>query len=99
MSQGLQCWDGNGTLVVDLGDYNMRYMGAVNLSVSAGTTTSWNVSFPGMKPNGWLAIMRTTQWWNDFYCIPGTNSFIVQYLPTRGIYSQTITFDVYSFDV
>lgn len=31
MAQGLQCWDASGRLIVDIGDYNMRYMGSVNL--------------------------------------------------------------------
>lgn len=98
MAQGLECWNAQGVQVVELGDYNIRYMGAVSLNVSAGTTTSWNVGFNGMRTNGWLAILRTTQWWNDYYCIPGNDSFTVQYLPTSGVYSTTLTFDVYKYD-
>ena len=37
MSQGLQCWDGNGNIVVDIGDYNMRFMGTYNINVVSGT--------------------------------------------------------------
>jgi len=98
MAQGLQCWNAAGVLVVDLGDYNMRYMGSVNLSVAAGSTTAWNVAYTGMRPTGWLAVMRTNQFWNEFYCIPGTNSFSVQYLPVSGVAAQTLTFDIYKFE-
>jgi hypothetical protein len=58
MAQGLQCWDATGTLTVDLNDYNMRFMGTVSLAVSAGITT-WSIPFPSMRPNGWLAVLRT----------------------------------------
>jgi len=98
MAQGLQCWDAAGRLVVDLGDYNMRYMGSVNLSIAAGQT-AWSVAFSGMKSTGWLAVLRTNQYWNNFYCITGNNAFTVQYLPTTGTYAQTLTFDVYKYDV
>ena len=98
MAQGLECWNAQGVQVVELGDYNIRYMGAVSLNVSAGSTTAWTVPFANMRPNGWLAILRTTQWWNNYYCIPGTDGFTVQYLPTRGTYSGTLVFDVYKYE-
>jgi len=98
MAQGLQCWNAAGQLIVDLGDYNMRYMGSVNLSITAGQT-AWSVAFSGMRSTGWLAILRTNQYWNNFSCITGNNAFTVQYLPTTGTYAQTLTFDVYKYDV
>lgn len=97
MAQGLQCWDSSGRLVVDLGDYNMRFMGTASLAISAGTTNTWNVAFSGMKPVGWLAIARTNTFWTEFYCVCGTNSFSVRYTPTGGVFAQTLTFDIYSF--
>jgi len=42
MSQGLQCWDEYGRLIVDVGDYNMRYIGTVNLNVGPGAN-AWSV--------------------------------------------------------
>ena len=98
MAQGLQCWDGGGTMVVDLGDYNMRYMGSTSLHVNAGNTTSWNVGWGGMRTTGWLVIMRITQYYNEFYCIPNNDSFTVQYLPSSGVYAQDLTFDIYSYN-
>lgn len=47
MAQGLQCWNSAGVLVVDLGDYNMRYMGTY--SITATTASSYTVTVPGMK--------------------------------------------------
>lgn len=96
---GLQCWDASGTLIVDLGDYNMRYMGTVGLSIAAGTTTAWPVAFGGMRPTGWLAVKQDGNGSTDFYCIPGNDAFTVQYLAVRGVTAQTIYFDVYKYDV
>ncbi|EFW7444375.1 hypothetical protein ABL325_003284 [Escherichia coli] len=98
MAQGLQCWDASGRLVVDLGDYNMRYMGTASLSIAAGNTTTWSVAFNGMRPTGWLAIARNSQYWTNFYCIPGTNSFSVRHIPTGYVMAQTLTFDIYAFE-
>jgi len=98
MSQGLQCWDEYGRLIVDVGDYNMRYIGTVNLNVGPGAN-AWSVSVQGMRQNGWLAILRTSLYWNDYYCIPGNNAFTVQYLPVSSPYTATLTFDIYKYDV
>lgn len=96
--QGVQCWDQYGRLVVDVGDYNMRYVSTVYLNVGPGAN-AWSVPVWGMRPNGWLAILRTNLYWNDYYCIPGDNAFTVQYLPVTSPYTQTIIFDVYKYDV
>lgn len=31
MTQGLQAWDGSGRMLVDIGDYSMRYVGTFHL--------------------------------------------------------------------
>lgn len=98
MAQGLQCWDGSGRIVVDLGDYNMRYMGSTTLSIAAGQT-SWTIGWAGMRTTGWLPVLASTQFYNEFYCIPQNGSFAVQYLPTGGSYAQTLTFEIYKYEV
>ncbi|MDF2784223.1 MAG: hypothetical protein K0S95_758 [Pantoea eucrina] len=95
MAQGLQCWDEHARLVVDIGDYNMRFMGTASLRITSGT--SWSVGFSGMRPTGWMAVQQYSEYYNSFYCIPGTNAFTVQLLPTDGVSPRTIYFDVYSY--
>ncbi|MEG5874664.1 hypothetical protein [Enterobacter ludwigii] len=97
MAQGLQCWDASGRLVVDLGDYNMRFMGTASLAIAAGTTNVWTVNFTGVRPSGWLIIPVTNDF-SQFYCVPQTNSFSVRYTPTGGIYAQTLSFELYAFE-
>lgn len=97
MAQGLQCWNAAGQIVVDLGDYNMRYMGATSLNIASGTTNTWGVAFGGMRTTGWLAVPRSVAWGTEFYCIPGNDAFTVRYTPTGYISARTVIFDVYSF--
>lgn len=95
MSQGLQCWNSAGTLIVDLGDYNIRYMGSVNLAVTQGGT-QWTVPFSGFRTSGWIAIPNSGE--HYFYAIPGTNQFTVRYLPVGGAAAATVTWLVYKWD-
>ncbi|NIG74189.1 hypothetical protein F3J34_11330 [Klebsiella sp. Ap-873] len=96
MAQGIQCWDAAGRLIVDLGDYNMKFMGTASITVNAGTN-GWTIPFAGMQPTGWLCALRTQDYTTDFYAIPGTNQFTVRYLPVGGAGQQTIYFDVYKW--
>ena len=100
---GLQCWDGSGNLSVDLGDYNMRYVGSVASPIGAGTTTSWAVAWSGMQPTGWLVVPQdyygTGYDQLIVYCIPGTNAFTVNFLPVGGHTAYNFTFDVYKWSV
>jgi hypothetical protein len=100
---GLQCWDAGGNIIVDLGDYNMRYMGSVGLNVAAGTTNSWAVGFGGMQSTGWLVVPQnyynTGYDQNIIYCIPGTNAFTAVHLPVGYHGAYNFTFDVYKWSV
>ena len=100
---GLQAWDAGGNIIVDLGDYNMRYMGSVASSVAAGSTNSWSVGFSGMRTTGWIVVPQdqTSTGFNDttVYCIPGSNAFTVVFLPVAAHRAYTFTFDVYKWDV
>lgn len=51
MAQGLQCWNAAGVLVVDLTDYNIRFMGTY--TVKATSAQTYTVSVPNMKTTGW----------------------------------------------
>jgi len=99
---GLRCWDASGRLVVDLGDYNIRYVGSVASSIAAGSTISWAVAFSGMRSTGWLVVPQdydtSGYGQNIVYCIPGSNAFTVNFLPVGAHRAYSFTFDVYKWD-
>lgn len=41
MTQGLQAWDGSGRMLVDIGDYSMRYVGTFQFTVTTGVRQWW----------------------------------------------------------
>ncbi|KLE44082.1 hypothetical protein YA12_19385 [Klebsiella aerogenes] len=97
MAQGLQCWDASGRLVVDIGDYNMRYMGTYSIS-SQGGVDNFNINVPGMHHNGWVAFPVNKYNMNEWYCDCQEGFFTAKYLPTGGIYG-TYQFVVYKWEV
>lgn len=56
MPAGLQCWDETGKLIVDIGDYNTRYLGRVSGYIPANTP-SYSIPFPAATVNGCFAII------------------------------------------
>lgn len=54
MPCGIQCWDANGKLVVDIGDYNTRYLGRTTINLPANSATS-SQSFSGLTAAGTFA--------------------------------------------
>lgn len=98
MAQGLQCWDGSGRLIVDLGDYNLRFV--QNFAVTcSGTALTWNFNFPGMDNTGWLIVppFDATGVVSNYVCIANTNSFTVRYLWTTHGGSDTFTVGIYTY--
>ncbi|EKY3088593.1 hypothetical protein RA970_001741 [Cronobacter dublinensis] len=93
---GLQCWDGSGRLIVDLGDYMVRYIGRTVVNAPAGIS-EMNVPYAGLtasgsfaaivKLNGVVRIWSTSCYDGGFtlYFVPGTS------------YADTITVDLYNF--
>lgn len=59
MPAGMQCWDTNGKLIVDIGDYNCRFFGAVNVSFPANTSAI-TVSYANLKANGSFGVVVAT---------------------------------------
>ncbi|EFJ1906879.1 hypothetical protein HRZ08_004668 [Escherichia coli] len=98
MAQGLQCWNSAGVLVVDLGDYNMRYMGTY--SITATTASSYTVTVPGMKTTGWIAYYApSTDVFNEWSVICNNGSMTIIYLPTGSPFAGTYSFNVYKWTV
>lgn len=59
MPAGLQCWDATGKLIVDIGDYNSRYLGSVNVAFPANTLVI-TFSYSGLKANGSFGVVVAT---------------------------------------
>ncbi|MGR4049035.1 hypothetical protein [Kosakonia cowanii] len=99
MAQGLQCWDGAGNLIVDLGDYNIRYMGTYYVSTSSGVPT-YTIAVPGMRTTGWFVhYAPANDVFNDWSAFCNNGSFTAVYMPTNFPPSGTYAFNVYKWDV
>lgn len=99
MAQGLQCWNSSGVLVVDLGDYNIRFMGTYSFTTSTGVPT-YTVAVPGMKTSGWFVhYSPANDIFNEWSSYCNNGSFTAIYLPNNSPPSGTYTFNVYKWDV
>ncbi|WP_447743320.1 hypothetical protein [Enterobacter asburiae] len=99
MAQGLQCWDAAGRLVVDLGDYNIRYVGTYYVNTSNGV---WNytIGVPGMRTTGWIVhYAPATDSFNEWSAYCNNGSFTAVYLPGSYPSIGTYAFNVYKWDV
>lgn len=56
MPCGMQCWDSSGKLVVDIGDYNTRYLGRTTVTMPANTNLVTG-SFSGLTLSGSFVVV------------------------------------------
>lgn len=56
MGAGIQCWDATGKLVADVGDYNCRFIGSINVSMP-GNTPVVTAGFNGITAAGSFAVI------------------------------------------
>ncbi|WP_312181296.1 hypothetical protein [Pantoea sp. CTOTU46764] len=102
MPAGLQCWDATGKMVVDIGDYNTRYLGRASASIDTNAAQLF-VPFSGSTLIGCFAVIvgaqsNTPGLGADSYefaarCLNGG----VQVIRVGGPKSVTLTLDVYAF--
>lgn len=98
MAQGLQCWNASGTLIVDLGDYNMRFMGTY--TITATSAQSYTVTVPGMRTTGWFASYApASDVFNEWSVICNNGSMSIIYFPTASPTAGTYSFNVYKWEV
>lgn len=95
MAQGLQCWNANAELVVDLGDYNIRFMGTYTITNPPATFT---FNIPDMRSTGWFAhsANATNQYINVYYCVCNNGTMTVNNLLGSGQLG-TYSFNVYKW--
>lgn len=97
MAQGLQCWNAAGGLVVDLGDYNIRYMGTYTIT---NPPASFTFNIPAMRSTGWFAHKANAynEYANDYYCICNNGTMTVNNLLGNSVLG-TYSFNVYKWAV
>lgn len=100
MTQGLQCWNERGEIVVDIGDYNVSLVSRMNVTMPARQTYT-EVGFNGMDSNGWFVVIVGV-WGSsgissfDFMCTPFNGGFAVAL--ANSIYQETYcTVEIYKY--
>lgn len=100
MPGGLQCWDVNGKLVVDIGDYNSRYLGRTTVFLAENANSVSGV-FQGLTFSGSFVIVVSAA--STSYFTPG-NFAARAFDGGFGIFklssytaAVTLTLDMYSF--
>lgn len=95
MAQGLQCWDGSGRLIVDLGDYNLRYVGSQTHTLGGGP--QWNIGFGGMTAAGWLVYPQVGRVFQNYAVKCYDGGYRIAYMPTSTPPTQSVTFDIWCY--
>lgn len=100
MPCGLQCWDANGKLIVDIGDYNTRYLGRTTVTMPANANIATG-SYSGLTTGGSFAAVvsaSSSSYFknNNFATRTYDGGFRVWRL-SRDVTAVTLTFDLYAF--
>lgn len=95
MAQGLQCWNGSGTLIVDLQDYNLRYVGSQTQSL--GGTWQWNIAYAGMTASGWIVHPQVGYTFQNYVVRCYDGGYIISYAPNTTPPTRSITFDIWKY--
>lgn len=103
---GLQCWDASGRLIVDLGDYMVRYHGSTTIRFT-GTGRTVTINYPGVTQNGSFAVITNTNYGSTTiqhqyaitaYCVRCLDGKLTAYyLVGDNAPATTLTVEVYSF--
>lgn len=100
MPCGMQCWDASGKLVVDIGDYNTRYLGRTTVTIPANTNVATG-SYGGLTAAGSFAAVVSVSSTSYFK----TNNFATRtydggyrvWRLSRDVTAVTLTLDLYAF--
>lgn len=103
MPGGIQCWDARGKLVVDIGDYNVRYIGRIEISMPAHASFTTK-TYQGLTEAGSFGVVvSTTPPPGTFrpisiYMTRAYDGGVRLYCKDPGFYAAVIvTVDLYSF--
>lgn len=100
MPCGMQCWDANGKLIVDIGDYNTRYLGRTTVTMAANTNLVTG-SFGGLTASGSFVVVASAS--SSVYYTPSNfaarafdGGYRIFKLPAYAA-AVTLTLDMYAF--
>ncbi|MCE0499839.1 hypothetical protein LU226_00215 [Pantoea sp. Pb-8] len=102
MPAGLQCWDERGRLIVDLRDYNTRYVGSVSGTIDA-TAPQLFIPYSAATLSGCFGVIVSTKSNSQGYAaFPYEFSARainggIQIIRVGGAKNVTLTVDVYAF--
>ncbi|QEG10402.1 hypothetical protein KMI8_24 [Klebsiella phage KMI8] len=100
--QGMQAWDENGNIVVDIGDFSTRFVGRYRVHMPNGSNNVFT-HIPGVNgTNSFAAIMWTegslqNSINTEYAAITTNDGFKVMYLPEDRTMEINIDVEVYSF--
>lgn len=100
---GLQAWDGNGNLIVDIGDFSTRFVTRQKIYFPNNTQS---VSFGVGGINGYNSFAAIMGWDIQGFPLPGAYHAVTRqdavdifYLPTRNpTFSCNLYLEVYMFN-
>ena len=102
MAQGMQAWDENGNLVVDIGDFSTRFVGRWRVYIPQGGNDVY-VNVNGINGTNSFATILWTEGSlggsidTEYVAVTGNNGFKVIYLPQSSSRAINIDVEVYSF--
>ncbi|MEX5411289.1 hypothetical protein EGT71_01375 [Atlantibacter subterranea] len=100
MPCGLQCWDANGKLVVDIGDYNTRYLGRTTITMSENINAVAG-AFSGLTAVGSFVVVvsaaSSVNYTPANFCARAYDGGFHIFKLSRYTSSVTLTLDMYAF--
>lgn len=100
MPCGLQCWDANGKLVVDIGDYNTRYLGRTTITMPDNINAVAG-AFSGLTAAGSFVVVvsaaSSVNYTPANFCARAYDGGFRIFKLSRYTSSVTLTLDMYAF--
>lgn len=99
MPQGIQCWDASGNLVADIGDYNLRLIGSVNITAPTGSTPV-TTAYAGVTSAGYFAVpvaASSGAYSLNYYACRAYDGGIRTYATLPAAVANTLTINIYGF--
>lgn len=99
MAQGIQCWDAAGNLIADIGDYNCRLLGSVNITSPTAANPVITTAVSGMTAAGSFAVIVATSnaaYGANIYACRAIDGGFNTYLLTTSL-SVAVTLTVYLY--
>lgn len=101
MPQGVQCWDAAGNMVADIGDYNCRFIGSINIASPTSGNPVVTTGFSGMSASNSFGVIVGTSnaaYPQNLYSIRAVDGGFNTYLLVTSLAVQvTLNIHLYAF--